>query len=515
MREKEYFSPDERAEYRRHKALLAYDRAITARDIIREAYRRAHPTSHRDPRDGLCSCGSPVTHAPIAVYLDDKGHEYHNHKACKSWACPICAPKRAASRADEIEAALLSANAKGYTCLFLTFTVPHRKQHSSAFVIDRLNKCYNKFLQSRRMRSIKDEYGYIGAIKCLDYTLTDNGTHAHLHAIFFFDTDLDCFDLLAVIGAEFVKLWDRVVYNEAGQHISKNHGFNVERVDMGAPGDPDVEKIAKYSAKAISIYTADNDKDKGSLHPFDLLNANATGQDRARFLDFYKGQKGRRHILFSRGLRDALDMDDQPPAKDGAAAIVANIQYEHAHYLEDEARRLEFERRLNEDIAAALAWLNDEAERQQRDYAARYRDHDRRNLTLCPVLYEDVAAALDAEGVDSASVIAAISEEQADFLPSIHREEERAEAARIVHAMERISARRASMSKARRRLVSGLGAALALADERAPRPARDSLFYPSEVAPAERAPIPAPAPYAPPSSSVLAVSWDDLFDFGF
>lgn len=515
MGKKKQYSSEERAEYRRHKALLAYDRATTARDIIREAYRRAHPRSHKDPRDGICSCGSPIQHAPIAVYLDDRGHEYHNHKSCRSWACPICAPKRAASRADEIEAALLSANAKGYTCLFLTFTVPHRKAHSSAFVIDRLNKCYNKFLQHRRLRAIKDKYGYIGAIKCLDYTLTDNGTHAHLHAIFFFDTDLDAFDLAARIGADFVDLWDRVVFIEAGQHISKRHGFNVELIELGSPDDPDVSRVAKYSAKAISVYCSDGDKDKGSRHPFDLLNSGATGQDRALFLDFYKGQKGRRHIRFSRGLRDALDMDDMEQKKRKDAAVVANIEYEHAHYLEDEARRLEFERRLNENIVAALAWLNDEAERQQRDYAARYRDHDRRNLKLRPVLYEDVAAALDAEGVDTAAVIAAISEEQVDFLPSIHREEERAEAERIDRAIERISARRASLSKSRRRPVSGLGAALALADERAPRPARDSLFYPSEGAPAGRASIPAPAPYAPPPSSALAASWDDGLDFGF
>lgn len=379
------YTAQEREEYRRHKGRLAYDRQQTAQSIIRAAYYKAHPRSapaawdrngrlypgRTAPRDGILSCGHPLTFGSsrpwAAVRLDVNGHEYHDHKRCGSWACPVCGPKMANKRADEIKQALMGANALGYQCLFLTFTVPHRKAHSSAYVIKLLDDAYNRMLQSRAIRDLKVKYGFVGQIKCHDYTMGDNGTHAHLHAIYVFDGSVDMFDALAEVNAVFMRVWDRMVFNICGRHISRKHGFDLEPVDLGSPDDPKAEAVARYAAKAISVYMADGDKEKGSKTPYDLLSSTATEEDHAVWLDYYKGQKGRRHITFSRGLKDLLGVRPSPPVPAESAAV-AWVDYEAAYFLKDERTRQEFEERAAASVSAALEWLRKGTIRQQREF---------------------------------------------------------------------------------------------------------------------------------------------------
>lgn len=557
------FTDIERREYRSRKALTAYDRQQRARDIVMSAYRRAHPNALRPARDGICKCGDPLPVGEIELRIDETGHEYHNHLTCKSWACPICAPKRAYARSKEIEAALVAANEAGLKCLFVTFTVPHRKSHSSSFVIDRLNATYKKFTNSHFVRRLKSDYGYLGQIKCLDYTLTDNGTHAHLHTIWMFDAAMDAFDLCSTIGAEFVREWDRKVFNECGKHINKSHGFNIEAIEMGDPSDPDTAKIAAYAAKAISVYCSDGDKDsENSRHPFDLLNSTATDKDREQYLDFYKGQKGRRHIFFSHGLKSRLGIDKVEIVPERKQAIIANISYEHAYRLKDEKIRQEFEKRAAGSVSYALDWLEKQTRLQQQDFQRRFPDpvHDPYETFDCSLVrYDDVINDLDDPVNEVSDMIRKHEKEQADFLPEVHRTFERAYMERLEAAYQRYNANRekhrkmvedtlhrnldaARMSRRRHpardyslvpvdaRPPSGLGEVLKQIEkeQRSRSMFSDSLFFPEEFEEDHRCDMPtaadirrrveeleaAPSDFVPPSSSVLS-RCPDLFGDGF
>lgn len=479
------FTDIERREYRSRKALTAYDRQQRARDIVMSAYRRAHPNARRPARDGICKCGDPLPVGEIELRLDEAGHEYHNHLTCKSWACPICAPKRAYARSKEIEAALVAANEAGLKCLFVTFTVPHRKSHSSSFVIDRLNATYKKFTNSHYVRRLKSDFGYLGQIKCLDYTLTDNGIHAHLHTIWMFDFDMDAFDLCASIGAEFIHEWDRKVFNECGKHINKRHGFNIEAIEMGSPDDPDTAKIAAYAAKAISVYCSDGDKDsEHSKHPFDLLNSTATDKDHEQYLDFYKGQKGRRHIFFSHGLKSRLGIDKVEIAPERKQAIVANISYEHAYRLKDEKFRQEFEKRAAGSVSYALDWLEKQTRLQQQFLQRRFPDpvHDPyETFDYSLVRYGDVINDLDDPVNEVSDMIRKHEAEQADFLPSVDRIFGRLEQERYDAAYERYMANREKHRKeARDRLLKNLEKSR---KSRRRHPARDYSLVPVDARP--------------------------------
>lgn len=383
------YTPEQKAEYRRNCRQYAYDKAQTARNLIADAYHKAYPHAlRRWPRDGICHCQNPIEHGEIQLTLDEAGHEYHNHQNCHSWACPICAPKRAYARSREIERALIAAHKAGYKQFFATFTVPHRKSHTSRHVIKLLNDAYRNFVRSHAIRRLKSEYGYVGAIKCLDYTITDNGTHAHLHTIWIFDyasSDdfiADLWELQEVLTREFLKVWDRQVFNLTGEHIHKHYGFNLEAMEqLGDPDNPDAEAIARYAAKSISIYCSDKDKSKeGSITPFDLLRSDATEEQKAQYVDFYKGQKSRRHIMFSPKLKELLGIADVEDDPRPPAAVVAHLKYEHAYFLKDEAARQQFEDRAAISVAAALDWLESETRRQQSELSRRFYDPRRPHL---------------------------------------------------------------------------------------------------------------------------------------
>ncbi len=426
------YSVDQKEDYRLSCRAFAYDRATRARDIITESFRHAHPNAtRRVPRDGICHCGDPIAYGDITLTIDEKGREYHNHQRCNSWACPVCAPKRAYSRANEIEQALIAANERGYKCYFITFTVPHRKAHSSKFVIERLNKAYKRFVDCRAIRDLKRDWGYVGAIKCLDYTMTDNGTHAHLHTIWIFDAPGDAWeDAGKPITAIMKRVWDRQVFNECGEHINQAYGYNFEYMKLGDPASPDASSIAKYAAKSISIYCTDHDTSKnGSISPFDLLSAKATDEDKKRYHDFYKGQKGRRHIFFSHGLKKHLQIQDSDPVSDApTSAIIANISYEHAYFLKDEHQRQEFEKRARGSVALALDWLDQKTKLQQQDMQRRFPDprRDRYERFQYPLIrYDDAINELDDPLNEVSAVIRKHRQQQDEWIMTAEQINER------------------------------------------------------------------------------------------
>lgn len=365
------FTVEQREEYRRHKERLGFDKRSRAVSIIQEAFRREHPNAkNARPRDGIVSCGNPISYDDVKIRFDVNGHEYHDSKHCNSWACPVCAPKRARERAREIEQALNGANALGFSAYFITFTVPHRRCHSTAYVLKVLDDCYKKTRHDKGVRKLLKDAGFVGMVKCKDYTLTDNGTHAHLHCIWLFDGVDDAAGFADVLRSALFDKWDRLVHNETSKHINSKYGFDLEFIDLGEPGTPDAEKVAHYAAKSISVYMSDNEKNK-SKTPFDLLSSTATDEDQARYLDWYKGQKGKRHILFSPGLKKLLGVGDakQAPADN---AIVAWVGCDNAYLLKDVSVKHEFEDRAAASVSSALDWLQDKAEKRRDELRRRY-----------------------------------------------------------------------------------------------------------------------------------------------
>lgn len=308
----------------------------------------------------ICQCGRAIKGESAAVYINDEAGVYHDHIQCRSWACPICAHKRAYLRAKEIEQALLASRARGYKQLFITFTLPHSSAEGARQVLDNLSLSYHRFLMSRPLRRLLDKHGYVGQIKSVDFTLTDNGCHAHYHTVYTFATASQLVELAQEVSEAFIKCWDDAVRRATGKRISWRHGLDVEMIDLPTGEDEQAEALAEYVAKVISIYSSRADKDKGSITPFDLLE-DGNDEYRARWLDWYYAQRGVRRLVFSRGLKAKLGIGDAEFDKPAQTAV-AHIMPSCVDYLRKEEHRQTFatlvaDRRATE----AIDWLRDNA----------------------------------------------------------------------------------------------------------------------------------------------------------
>lgn len=289
--------------------------------------------------------------------LTEEATVYHDHIHCRSWACPICGHKRAWSRALELQDALLAANARGYKQLFITFTVPHTARQKTRTVVRVLAAAYHRFRNDRGVKQLLARQGFVGQVKALDFTLTDNGTHAHYHTVYIFDSSDELADLAQEVQRVMLDAWDAAVHRETGRHINRAHGFDVECIELPQGGDEQAEALALYAAKVISIYSSSPDKSKGSITPFDLLRADATDEERRRFLEWYEGQRGVRRLVFSRGLKGRLGIEPREYERP-AQVTVASVSPEVTDYLRDERNRQMLAYLLTSGQASdAMQWL--------------------------------------------------------------------------------------------------------------------------------------------------------------
>lgn len=347
------YTDEEKAAWKRERQLENARKAAKARKWIGERFAK------RGRTPAICQCGKSIKGQGGKVYLTEESTIWHNKIQCRSWACPVCAPKRAWARAYEIQEALVAANAKGYRQLFITFTIPHTAKQRTKTVLKHLNGAYRTMRNDSAFRKLLEGLGYVGQVKALDFTLTDNGTHAHFHTVYIFDTALDCEAVAERARAVMLESWDKAVRKECGRGISRSHGFDVECIELPQGDEEQAEALALYAAKVISIYSSSPDKSKGSVTPFDLLERDDE-ESKERFLDWYEGQKGIRRIVFGRGLKAKLgigavefDVPDQ--------ALVASVSSEAVDFLRDEESRQRFESMAaGSDCGSALDWLQEQ-----------------------------------------------------------------------------------------------------------------------------------------------------------
>ena len=387
------YTPEERERWKQAKQRENCRKAHIARRWIAELSRG----KRRMP--SICQCGLAIKGGMGRLCVTQDGHTYHERQRCRSWACPVCAPTLAWRRALEIEKAILSAARAGYHQLFLTFTVPHTRFQKTRTVLKHLGDAYRAMGRNYAYQQSMEALGYVGQIKSVDFTYTDNGCHAHYHVIYIFDTEQPLEEVAARCYASVFKVWDAVVYKVAKRHISRHHGFNLEMIEIPEGDDEQAETIAIYTAKVISLYAAAADKDKGSLTPFDLLDPDREDEFKPIWQDYYIGSKGVRRLIFSRGLKELLGVnshdtgDWERPEQYG----LAYISPEHIYLLRDEKNRQIVEDLIKQHRAAdALNWL--------------------KLLDPAPVLASpDLVRAIDS-GQDLAEVVAALMADANNFV---------------------------------------------------------------------------------------------------
>lgn len=163
------------------------------RNVAKKNYTIKETKEQRKPR--IQYCGYSLTandSTPVNLCKGKSGSIYFNGIAnCGGyWRCPVCAVKISEHKKEFLSKLIIEHQKKGLKVGFLTLTVRHKKTEPLKKSLDKLLKNYRQFQMSRFFQKSKAENGFIGQVKTLEITWSeDNGWHPHLHLLYFYNSD--------------------------------------------------------------------------------------------------------------------------------------------------------------------------------------------------------------------------------------------------------------------------------------------------------------------------------------
>ncbi len=248
------------------------------------------------------------------IYAPDKARaRYMNLQICGSvWHCPICASRISERRRQELEWAVNVGSI--YVPVMITYTLRHKAGSKLAWVLHQLLRAYDLNKSGMHWQRFKAEVGWIGSVRALEITHGKNGWHPHIHELAFLDMELDKLDFGA-LRERLAARWALKV-ESAGGNSNLSNGLDFKRSFK----DID-EYIAKYGYAPhkdtwdlTEELTKSNTKRarKGGKTPFALLWDYCQGDQHAGrlFIEYANVVKGRNQLIWSRGLRETLGLDE-------------------------------------------------------------------------------------------------------------------------------------------------------------------------------------------------------------
>lgn len=339
-----------------------------ARESLRRQYRLQRWSAALLPGWRVEMCGMrAVEGSAVHITRNSEGrHGVSNVRRCGSgWVCPVCAPKIAAGRADEISDGVAQHHAKGGSVVLLTLTVQHHAGDGLADLITTLAAAQRRLWSGRWAQAFNRTWGVIGQIRNTEVTYgAATGWHPHSHVLLFTRSlsDAAARELVGVLK----RRWADVVAG-VGWYASPVHGLQGERVltreervtraegrlrdDALAQYFAEFGRVARTSSEALrsaaeelvggdwseaqELTYAHIKRARGvRFTPWALLEAaGGAGAERAPALwqEFADATKGRVLLRWSKGLRTRLKVgeaeSDVELAEKGAAdtQVVAEV----------------------------------------------------------------------------------------------------------------------------------------------------------------------------------------------
>lgn len=258
-----------------------------------------------DERVANCLRMSVTGEVDLIYDHDDHTGRLGNVIVCDSaWVCPVCAVRIGLERRAELEGALATAYAKGYTSIMVTFTLQHHLGEAYKDVLGKLKKAFSAMRRSGAWKRFLSKYGFLGDIVALEPRISlVAGPHPHLHVIFVFSRALSAVEQAAI--EDFVSVHYRQSLDKQGGYASWERGvvFSWKKDDID-------RYVSKWGLEG-ELSGGDYKKSLHSYSPFDLLAMVGEGGDVGKlagelFKEYAASIKGSQRLRFSDGLKEAL-----------------------------------------------------------------------------------------------------------------------------------------------------------------------------------------------------------------
>jgi len=292
-----------------------FDAADTAQylaDSRRLRYARLDTAARVLSSDRVAKCSRMPVPGTDYVHIKHNGSSasYGNLTTCGSvWVCPVCSARVNMERRVELQEAISSTRSFGGGAYLLTMTIQHTSSDSLAGLLDVLVEAWRRTKRGKPWSRVLERYGVVGHVTVLEVTYGDNGWHPHKHALLFTKVPLSAAQVSALeawLSARFCRMASKL-----GGYASPRYGADLR----GGPlDDRGIDEVTKYVTKfgLDSELTDTGGKEAHGFTPFQLLDSLVfNDKTAALFQEYAAAMKGRRQLVWSRGLRDLLGLSDE------------------------------------------------------------------------------------------------------------------------------------------------------------------------------------------------------------
>ena len=238
-----------------------------------------------------------------------KAH-FGNVQICGSlWSCPVCAKQISEQRRCELQKGLAVWKGKYEGAVYLlTLTFSHNQDQSLKMLLDGQKKAYKRFFEGRKVVSIFKKLGIKYKIKGQEVTYGQNGWHPHNHVLLLASHyDLKFKDYISDLSEQWISACIKSGLNAP----SMQHGLDLR------DGQYAQQYVSKWGLEHELTKSHIKQGRNGSFTPFDLLqfsisNTEVHGKASGKlFQEFALAMKGARQLVWARGLKALLDIEDK------------------------------------------------------------------------------------------------------------------------------------------------------------------------------------------------------------
>ena len=252
------------------------------------------------------------------------------------WACPVCSAKIAAHRAGELSQAIQSYTENGQSVYLLTLTMRHHAGQSLDSCWSALSYGWNAANSGKKWQTDKEMFGVDGYNRVTEVTHGKNGWHVHAHVVLFFDREIGIESVRHIAHGMYGR-WEKALRRK-GFDAVEEHALDVRKADEWVSDylakttyaeDPQLQaateayaEAKEASAKRLAAEAAMGvfkEARRGNRTPFKILDSIIAGQqigadtseDQRLWREWEQSSKGRRQMIWSRGLRDRVGLNDE------------------------------------------------------------------------------------------------------------------------------------------------------------------------------------------------------------
>ena len=251
------------------------------------------------------------------------------------WGCPVCSAKIAAHRAQDLAQAVEHYTAQGKSVFMITLTMRHHRGQSLDECWQALSDGWNAVNSGKRWQADKKYWDISGYNRVTEVTHGEtNGWHVHAHVVLFFDREIGLESVRHIARGMYGR-WEKALRRK-GFDAVEEHALDVRKADEWVSDylakttyaeDPQLQAAAEAyaeartaSAKKLAAEAAlgvFKDAKRGNRTPFKILHSIIAGQqfgmdtsrDEQIWREWEQSSKGRRQMIWSRGLRAEVGLD--------------------------------------------------------------------------------------------------------------------------------------------------------------------------------------------------------------